>query len=116
VSLDTTDPPALASFYCQLLDYCIVFESESFIALKGAGVGLSVQQVNDYRAPDWPDTQIPKQIHFGIAVKDLEVAEMTAPSLGATKASVQPSPQRWRVLLDPAGHPFCITTLIPEDF
>jgi hypothetical protein len=27
---------------------------------------------------------------------------------------VQPSPDRWRVLIDPAGHPFCLTTLIPE--
>jgi hypothetical protein len=35
-------------------------------------------------------------------------------ALGAAKANTQPSPDRWRVLLDPAGHPFCITTLIPD--
>jgi Glyoxalase-like domain len=35
-------------------------------------------------------------------------------AIGASKASVQPSPESWRVLLDPAGHPFCVTTLIPE--
>jgi hypothetical protein len=27
----------------------------------------------------------------------------------------QPSPDVWRVLLAPAGHPFCITTLIPAE-
>ncbi|MFG2438870.1 VOC family protein [Streptomyces sp. NPDC048508] len=32
---------------------------------------------------------------------------------GATKATDQPDPDRWRVLQDPAGHPFCVTTLIP---
>ncbi|WP_307831855.1 VOC family protein [Prauserella cavernicola] len=32
--------------------------------------------------------------------------------LGATRAEHQSDP-RWRVLLDPAGHPFCITTVTP---
>ncbi|RZI55165.1 MAG: VOC family protein, partial [Zymomonas sp.] len=32
---------------------------------------------------------------------------------GATEAEEQPDP-RWRVLLDPAGHPFCITTEVHE--
>ena len=34
--------------------------------------------------------------------------------LGALKCDVQPDPDRWRVYLDPAGHPFCLTTQIPE--
>ena len=29
-------------------------------------------------------------------------------AVGAVKASVQPSPDWWRVFLDPAGHPFCL--------
>ena len=33
---------------------------------------------------------------------------------GATKAAVQSSPERWRVLIDPAGHPFCLSTLTPD--
>ncbi|MEU7863688.1 VOC family protein [Nonomuraea sp. NPDC049141] len=40
-------------------------------------------------------------------------AERLALAAGATKATDQPNPDRWRVLLDPAGHPFCVTTLIP---
>ena len=67
-------------------------------------------------APDWPSDSVPKQIHVEIAVRDLEVAEADALALGATKASHQPSPDSWRVLIDPAGHPFCITTMIPDDF
>jgi hypothetical protein len=31
---------------------------------------------------------------------------------GAVQAEHQAKP-RWRVLLDPAGHPFCITTVTP---
>ena len=29
--------------------------------------------------------------------------------LGATRPDHQPGGDRWRVLLDPAGHPFCLT-------
>jgi hypothetical protein len=28
--------------------------------------------------------------------------------LGALKADAQPSPDEFRVLIDPAGHPFCL--------
>jgi len=56
---------------------------------------------------------VPKQIHLELAVQDLETAEAEALALGATRPDQQPNPEHWRVLIDPAGHPFCITTLIP---
>jgi len=34
--------------------------------------------------------------------------------LGATTAGHQPMPRAWRVLIDPAGHPFCLTTVTPD--
>ena len=74
-----------------------------------------MQRVTDHVPPDWPDGPVPKQIHLELAVQDLESAESTALALGATKADRQPNPDHWRVLVDPAGHPFCITTLIPDD-
>jgi hypothetical protein len=82
--------------------------------LKAAGIFLTVQRVADHRPPDWPDGAIPKQLHLELAVDDLEGAEGKAIELGALKAPDQPAPDRWRVLFDPAGHPFCITTLILE--
>ena len=116
VSLDTDDAVGLAAFYATLLDYEIVFESDEFIALKGKGVGIATQKVDNYVAPPWPADQVPKQIHLEISVSDLEQAETAALALGATKPATQPSPDLWRVLTDPAGHPFCITTMIPADF
>ena len=35
-----------------------------------------------------------------------------AVAAGAKEADFQPD-HRFRVLLDPAGHPFCITTVVP---
>ena len=115
VSLDSADPAALAAFYRDLLELDVVFEADDFIALKGAGIYLTTQRVAAHRAPDWPDDDVPKQIHLELAVTDLEAAQTRAVELGARLAPRQPSPDQWRVLLDPAGHPFCITTLIPED-
>jgi hypothetical protein len=116
ISLDTNDPQGLADFYCQLLGYEVFFASDDFIALKGPGVGISTQRVSDHVAPDWPEDGVPKQIHFELAVRDLDSAEAAALALGATKGSLQPNPETWRVLIDPAGHPFCVTTMIPDDF
>jgi hypothetical protein len=46
-----------------------------------------------------------------LGVDDLDAAQARLLALGAVEPTVQPEPDRWRVLLDPAGHPFCITTL-----
>jgi Glyoxalase-like domain len=114
VSLDSNDPPALAAFYRELLDLEVMFETEDFVALKGAGILLTMQRVADHRPPDWPEGEVPKQLHLELAVTDLDGAEAEAVALGAVKADHQSAPDTWRVLIDPAGHPFCITTLIPD--
>lgn len=114
VSLDSDDPAALAAFWRDLLELEVMFESEDFVALKGAGVLITTQRVADHRPPDWPETTVPKQIHLELAVTDLGAAEKRAVELGAVKSQTQPNPDVWRVLRDPSGHPFCITTMIPE--
>ena len=46
-------------------------------------------------------------MHFDFQVGDLESAVADALVLGATPAPGQPN-ENVRVLLDPAGHPFCL--------
>jgi len=65
-------------------------------------------------APQWPDGETSQQVHIDFSVEDLDAGDAAAIALGARKADGQPIPDRWRVMLDPAGHPFCLTTLIPE--
>jgi predicted enzyme related to lactoylglutathione lyase len=115
VSLDTDDPHRLASFYQQLLGLEVFLDVDDVVALKGAGFFLTTQRVEGYLPPDWPTGPIPKQMHLDIAVADLEETESLALSLGATRAAHQPLPQEWRVMIDPAGHPFCLTTQAPLD-
>jgi catechol 2,3-dioxygenase-like lactoylglutathione lyase family enzyme len=114
VALDAPDPARLARFYADVLGLEVMFSNDDFVALKGAAVLLTVQRVAGLPAPTWPEGDVPKQIHLELAVDDLDASERAMLEAGATKPATQPSPDRWRVLLDPAGHPFCITKLIPE--
>jgi hypothetical protein len=53
---------------------------------------------------------VPQQFHLDLGVEDLDAAEKLALGLGAVRPDHQPGGDRWRVLLDPAGHPFCLVT------
>ncbi|MGY5127039.1 VOC family protein [Streptomyces nigrescens] len=46
---------------------------------------------------------------FDFAVDDLDQAETLLLEWGAVKPDSQPGGGRWRVFIDPAGHPFCLT-------
>ncbi|MFJ9590074.1 VOC family protein [Streptomyces acidicola] len=60
--------------------------------------------------PPWPDPTAARRLHLDFSVDDLDQTEKHLLSLGATLAEHQPGGQRFRVLLDPAGHPFCMAT------
>jgi hypothetical protein len=114
VSLDCGDPATLAAFWAALLDGEVAFSSDDFVAVKLAHQWLSAVRVDDYTPPTWPVADVAKQIHLDLAVDDLAAATATAVGLGARRAEHQPGAERYVVLLDPAGHPFCLTTQIPE--
>ncbi len=114
VSLDCADPQALGDFWAQLLGGEVTYRSDGFVAVRLANLWLTAVAVDDYQPPTWPSAELPKQIHLDLAVTDLEGALDRALALGATRAATQTAPDRWLVLLDPAGHPFCLTTQIPD--
>lgn len=114
IAVDCADPAALGSFWAALLGGEIVFVSNEFVAVKTDRVWLAAVRTPDYEAPSWPDGGLPKQMHLDLAVDDLGEAETEALRLGAVRSATQPAPDRYLVLLDPAGHPFCLSTQIPE--
>lgn len=115
VSLDRADPLALGRFWAAMLGGEIMFASTTTVGVRTEWVCLSALKIPDYVAPTWPEGDVPKQIHLDLAVTDLEAAVAEAERLGARSAPVQPAPDRWRVLLDPAGQPFFLTTQIPPE-
>jgi hypothetical protein len=113
-ALDCIDPSVLADFWAAFLGGEVTHRNDEFHAVKVEGGLLVAVKVDDYKAPTWPDPTVPKQIHLHLKVDDLDAAQTDAVRLGARVATEQPNPEHWRVLLDPAGHPFCVATWIPD--
>lgn len=110
VSLDCADPGALAEFYARLLGGEVLWQSPASAGVRVPGSTLVLQAVPGYRPPEWPGSAL---VHLDLdAGDDLDGALGRALAAGAELAGFQPDP-RWRVLLDPAGHPFCLTTVTP---
>ncbi|MEU6894618.1 VOC family protein [Streptomyces sp. NPDC046557] len=111
ITLDCADPEALAAFYHRATGFAPHERSDAdFVGLtREDGLFLGFQRVDGYVAPRWPHQAGPQQIHLDFQVEDLEGAEALLLRWGATRAAHQPDEDRWRVLLDPAGHPFCLT-------
>lgn len=109
ISLDCPDPQRLADFYLGLLGGDQLWAKESSVGVEVPGAVLIAQHVEGYVPPHWPGTSI---VHLDLTADDLGAAEERAVALGARLAE-QPDP-RWRVLLDPAGHPFCLTPFTPD--
>ena len=110
VALDCADPRSLAEFYRGITGGEVVTypEEDDWVLLRtGVGVDIGFQTDPDHQAPGWPDGS-PQQAHLDFEVDDLNRAEQEAVAVGARKTATQPEPDRWRVFLDPAGHPFCL--------
>lgn len=108
VTLDCGDPEASATFWSALLGWTVVHAEKDYAMLQGPSSALGFGRVENYQRPEWPNTKGSKQFHFDLAVDDLDAAAKAAVQSGATVPDEQPG-ETWRVLLDPAGHPFCLT-------
>lgn len=114
-TIDCADPYALAKFYAELLGWDVAYHDADWAcvgahgAAQGAYPGITFQRNPDYIPPVWPAAYGAQQqmAHLDFAVNDLEAAVQYAVGCGATLAQEQFS-DGWRVMLDPAGHPFCL--------
>lgn len=118
--LDSADPVGLAKFYERLLGWPIT-DSEgprpgyppqdgwARLRSPSGDIKIEFQFEQNYSPPEWPtvDGRQQMMIHLDIGVGNLDAGVARALKAGATLAGHQPQ-QGVRVLLDPAGHPFCL--------
>jgi len=113
VVLDAPNARQLAHFYADLLGWKLATETDNHCTLgPTSGVAyLATQTATGYIAPVWPNESGQQQmmLHLDFEVSDLDAAVAHALELGARLADFQPQ-DSVRVLLDPAGHPFCLYT------
>lgn len=112
-SIDCPDPAALADFYGALLGMRRLVETPDggVVAITDGTATLAFMRVTDYVAPSWPESGQLQQMHLDVSVSDLDAAVEAAVAIGARLAAHQAGPAQWRVMIDPAGHPFCLTTV-----
>ena len=117
---DAADAVGLARFYERLLGWTMVecdgprpgLPPEDGWAKLRSPAGdakIEFQWEKGYRPPVWPPVPGEQQmmVHLDISVDDLDAGVAWALEAGATLAEHQPQ-EGVRVMLDPAGHPFCL--------
>jgi catechol 2,3-dioxygenase-like lactoylglutathione lyase family enzyme len=111
VCIDCADAHETAAFYSRLLGWAITDEQPDWALVRdpNGGTGLSFQAEKWYEPPAWPEEKgrQSKMLHLDLQVDDLDAAVAHAIASGARLADEQPG-DRFRVFLDPAGHPFCL--------
>ena len=114
-TVDCKVPYELAKFYADLLKWEISFYDEDWACVgapgtaQGAYPGILFQRNPAYEPPVWPEKPGAQQqmAHLDFHVQDVEEGVRYALSCGASISEYQYD-DRWRVMIDPAGHPFCI--------
>jgi len=118
VCIDCADADELAGFYGRLLGWEVTDrDGAGWVGMRdpAGGVGLNFQAEEWYEPPVWPEQpgSLDKMLHFEILTDDLDAAVAHAVACGARIAPHQPEDRardQLRVMLDPAGHPFCLCT------
>lgn len=105
IAIDCPDATALCAFYGALLDIEPVNEGLVVTSGGNSEVEIWFQQVENYVPPTWPTQERGQQIHLDIDCEDREEMIARAIELGARKVDVADT---FTVMLDPAGHPFCL--------
>jgi catechol 2,3-dioxygenase-like lactoylglutathione lyase family enzyme len=124
VTIGAPAPRELAAFYARLLGWPVVADEPAlpgdppeaaWVQLRPpagqAGPTLNFEFEARFARPVWPGEpgrQVATQ-HLDIAVTSLDASVAWAAAAGATLAEYQPQ-EHVRVMLDPAGHPFCLCT------
>lgn len=101
----------LAHFYRDLLGWPLHTDTPDWCTMQipGASANLAFHSEEHYASPTWPagpgDQHM--MLHLDIGARDVAGAVVVAEELGAHLARFQPQ-EDVRVMLDPAGHPFCL--------
>ena len=109
--VDCPDTMTLAAFYSEVAGLPVKKGSnEHWAGIQLGQIELAFTPVEDYRAPQWPGSEHPKQFHLDFEVDDVEAEHARVLALGATLLhdAVEADGHGWRVYADPVGHPFCL--------
>lgn len=113
IAFDCPNANELADFYVKLSGWKKVISSDEWAGMRTPeGILFVFQSVENYKPPIWPwkDGEQQQMVHVDFYVDNLPEAEAYAIECGAKKADIQYYDTA-TVMIDPAGHPFCLSTV-----
>ncbi|MGY1434906.1 VOC family protein [Streptomyces reniochalinae] len=103
--VDAHDLPALARFWCRVLEWRVLSEKEREVIIgpsAEAGTGICFMPVTDAKS-------VKNRLHFDLAPDDQEAEVARLLALGARRLDIgQGGGRSWVVLQDPEGNEFCV--------
>ena len=114
ITFDCPDANQLADFYVKLSGWSKEISTDEWAALRTPeGILLVFQTVENHVPPVWPwkSGEQQQMAHIDFFVDNLPEAEELALKSGAKKSDIQFFDSS-TVMLDPAGHPFCLSTVL----
>jgi len=109
IIIDCADPGPVARFYLDAAGGELVRDDPDGVWIRFSGNDVIFRKVDGYRPPSWPSSEEQLQVHFDFSVDDMASACARLRELGAREAESQPHDAALLVVMvDPAGHFFCI--------
>ena len=116
VCLDCQDAHAMAAFYAGLLGWEATITEPDWVLMRdpAGGTGLSFQAEPAFVEPVWPEEPAAQQkmLHLEVRVSPATEAALQEAVERALAAGGRLAEHQFRddlrVVLDPAGHPFCL--------
>lgn len=113
IAFDCLNANELADFYVNISGWKKEISGDEWAGVRVPnGILLVFQAVEGYVPPVWPWEKGKQQqmAHIDFKVDNLQEAEKLALKYGALKADVQ-FYDTSTVMVDPAGHPFCLSAV-----
>ena len=113
MAFDCPNANELADFYVKLSGWEKEISSDEWAGIRTPqGILIVFQTVENYEPPVWPwkNGKQQQMVHIDFYVDNLEEAVQYALKHGAKKAEIQYYDTS-TVMFDPAGHPFCLSTV-----
>jgi predicted enzyme related to lactoylglutathione lyase len=114
IVIDALDPPAVAEFWCSVLGWQIVEESDggvSIAAANGAWPVIDILPVPETKA-------VKNRLHLDLRADGISTPDelLRLQALGASPVDIGQSPEvTWVVLADPEGNEFCLLSRSVQD-
>jgi predicted enzyme related to lactoylglutathione lyase len=106
LDVDSADPPTLARWWSEVLDYQVVWEEEAYVAIAKDDrtfPGIIFNRIAEAK-------NAKNRLHWDLNPSDQEAEVARLLELGATRVDIGQGEVPWAVMADPEGNEFCVIT------